>query len=190
MKAITVYGAASNCLAPEYYEAARQLGAEIARRGFAVVNGGGKMGLMAASIEGALDAGGEAIGILPEFMAARGWGHDRLTETVIVPDMRARKARMMELAHGIVCMPGGIGTFEEIFEAMTQKQLNLWHGNIVFLNTLGYYDGMIETMRKATEGGFMRQDHFDLLFTVTADPAEAAALACAADDGHNFSPRF
>ena len=187
---ITVYGAASNTIAPEYFQAAETLGAEIAKAGAAVVNGGGKMGLMGASIDGALKAGGTAIGVLPEFMAARGWGHPGLTRTEIVAGMRERKAMMMELADGIIAMPGGIGTFEEIFEALTQKQLGLWHGNIVFYNTLGFWNPIIEMMRNATAGHFMRQDHFDLLFTVTDDPAEAVRTALTPPIEHDFTRKF
>lgn len=193
MKTITVYGAASNSVDPTFYDAARQLGAIIARNGYACANGGGKMGLMGAANDGALSVdGGQAIGVLPRFMAERGWAHPGLTRVEVVDTMRDRKRRMMELAEGVgvIAMPGGIGTFEELFEALTQRQLGLWRGNIVLLNTNGFYDKLIDVMRQATADHFMRQDHLDLLFSVADTPQAAFDMVTAPILDHDFTRKF
>lgn len=189
-KAITVYGASSSHIDPSYFEAARQVGAAIARRGFAVVNGGGSMGLMGASIDGALAEGGRAIGILPEFMMARGWGHPKLTRTEVVADMHERKKRMAELATGVIALPGGMGTYEELFEIMTARQLGLFTGNIVLLNTNGYYDPLLALLRHTYEQHFMNEDHFRQIITVTADPEEAVRIAATPAQPHTYSLKF
>lgn len=190
MKAITVYGAASNSIAQCYFEAARAVGAEAARRGVAVVNGGGSMGLMGAVSDGALEAGGEAIGVIPRFMEERGWGHPGLTRLEVTESMHERKKLMADLAMGVVALPGGIGTFDELFEILTWRQLGLFTGNIVLLNINNYFDPLIALMRHATEEHFMQPDHFTGTFTITTDPAEAVSIASTPAEPHTFSRKF
>ena len=189
-KGIAVYGAASNSIDKTYFTAARAVGAELARRGRTVVNGGGSMGLMGATIDGALSAGGKATGVIPRFMKERGWDHPALTECIVVQTMHQRKKTMADLSMGVIALPGGIGTFEEVMEIMTWRQLGLFNGNIVLLDTNGFYRPLVELLRHATEGGFMRPDHFEHLFTMTAEPAEAVTIACTPPLHHDFSRKF
>lgn len=170
---IAVYAGSSNNINPLYFEAAEAIGADIARRGLVTVNGGGDMGLMGATINGALAAGGKTVGVLPRFMMDKGWAHPQLTECLVVKDMHERKATMARLSHGVIALPGGIGTFEELTEMMTWRKLGLFKGNVVILNINGFYDPLLEMFRRAGDEGFMRNGLAD----VTDDPLEAVALA-------------
>ena len=154
---ITVYGASSPDIDEKYTAAARQLGRLAAERGVSVVDGGGKTGVMGAVNDGALDAGGVAIGVIPRFMAQKGWAHPGLTRLDVADDMHARKSRMAELADGIIAMPGGVGTFEELLEIITWRKLSLWHGPVVIFNVDGFYDPLIEMLERTIELRFMNQ---------------------------------
>lgn len=176
-RAVTVYGASSAGIDDMYKSAARELGYLVARSGRPLVSGGGREGLMAAAIEGASSAGGVTIGVLPDFMIAKGWKHPALSQTVAVDTMHRRKAMMAALASDVVAMPGGIGTFEELLEIITWRQLGLYRGHVTILNTAGYYDPLLDMLARAGEQRFMRRcDCADSLFRVVATPAEAIAL--------------
>lgn len=176
-RAVTVYGASSAGIDDMYKSAARELGYLVARSGRPLVSGGGREGLMAAAIEGASSAGGVTIGVLPDFMIAKGWQHPALSQTVAVGTMHRRKAMMAVLASDVVAMPGGIGTFEELLEIITWRQLGLYRGHVIILNTAGYYDPLLDMLTRAGEQRFMRRcDCADSLFRVVATPAEAIAL--------------
>lgn len=177
MKGITVavYGSSSSEIAPTFAAAAFELGALLARAGMGVVCGGGRAGLMQAVTDGALSCGGHVAGVLPAFMMERNWNHPSLTETVVTDSMHSRKAEMLRRAGAVVALPGGIGTFDELFEAMTWQQLGLWSGPIVILNTDGYYDPIVEQLAQSTAKGFMRRG-CNVNVTVASTPAEAAAL--------------
>lgn len=175
---VAVYCASSPRIHPDYFAAARAVGAELARRGATVVCGGGCAGLMAAVTDGALEAGGRATGVIPQFMVDKGWDHKGLTRRIITPDMHTRKSTMLTLADAVIALPGGIGTFEELFEAMTWRQLNLWSGNIVILNARNYYDGMLAQLERAHQDEFMFPSH-RALFAVAAEAAEAVDKALA-----------
>lgn len=175
-KGITLYGASSGLIPTAYLEAAFEVGRRIARAGAPLICGGGRSGVMASAIDGALHDGGEAIGVLPDFMEARGWGHERLTEKIITSGMHPRKETMMALSLGIIAMPGGIGTFEELFEAMTWKQLGLYEGNIVILNINGFFDPILSMLEKCIEEHFMNPDHTGL-WAEAKTPEEAVELA-------------
>lgn len=153
-KGITVYCASSDNIDRTYFDAAYALGKEIAAHGLPVINGGGKMGLMAATTDGALDNGGEAIGVIPQFMVDAGRNYTRLTRTIITPDMHERKRRMADLALGVIALPGGVGTFEELTEMMTARKLGLFSGGVVILNINEYYDPMLQMLDKSKEEGF------------------------------------
>lgn len=155
--AITVYGASSSYINSEYIEAARQLGRYLAEAGFAVVNGGGSAGLMGAVNDGCLEAGGVAVGVIPGFMAERGWGHKELTKMIVTRDMHQRKEVMAGCADAVIALPGGVGTFEELLEIITWRQLGLFGGKVVMMNTRGYYDPLLRTLRHAEDEGFMRK---------------------------------
>lgn len=139
-RAVTVYGASSDQIDPCYKEAAYELGRRIAEAGCSLVCGGGKAGLMKAAIDGAVDAGGEAIGVLPHFMVENAWQYQRLTSMIDTPDMHSRKHTMARMSCAAIACPGGCGTFEELMEIITWRQLNLYRGQVVILNTAGYYD--------------------------------------------------
>jgi len=175
--AITVYGASSNCISSRYTEAARSLGREIARTGRALVCGGGATGVMGAAIEGALEAGGSAIGVIPDFMVKRGWQNPRLTRVIVTDGMHSRKRTMAALASAVVACPGGIGTLDELAEIITWRELGLWTGNIVILNTDGYYDPLFDMLEKAGRENFLRSSGRMQLWSVASSPSEAVDLA-------------
>lgn len=174
-KGITIYGASSPLIPQAYLDAAREAGAELARRGVNVICGGGRAGIMAAAIEGALDAGGTATGVLPEFMIRKGWQHPRLSRMEVTDGMHERKELMARLSRGVIAMPGGVGTLEELLEIITWRQLGLYKGNIVILNVDGYYDPLLAMLQRTIDQHFMNADHATL-WQVATDPSEAVEL--------------
>ena len=188
-KTITVYCASADRLPEIYFEAAAALGREIAHAGYTLVTGAGYTGLMGAVADAAMAAGGKVIGIIPRFMVERGWNHKGLSELRIVESMHERKAMMAESACGVIALPGGIGTFEELLEIITWRQLGLFKGNIVIYNVDNYYGPLISMLQKAIEQGFMQPDH-RALFTVAETASEALAAAGASAAEQKFSPKF
>lgn len=188
-KVITVYCASAAELSPEYIAAARSLGEAMARRGVRLVTGAGRTGLMGAVADAALACGGAVTGIIPRFMVERGWQHTGLSELKIVESMHERKAAMAAMAYAAIALPGGIGTFEELTEIMTWRQLGLFNGNVVIYNVANYYGPLISMFDKAIEQGFMRRDHGGL-FAVAESAEEALDLALADGSAHSFSPKF
>lgn len=186
---IAVYCASSSLLDPAYYEAANRVGRLLAERGAAVVNGGGKMGLMAAVSNGALAAGGTAIGVIPKFMVNNSWHHQGLSRLEVVESMHERKALMANIADAAIALPGGIGTFEELTEIITWRLLGLYDGNIVILNLGGYYDPLLAMFDKAIEEHFMKDDHRSL-WAVARTAEEAVELALAPCTQHKFTQKF
>lgn len=176
-KGITVYCASSTKIDRTYFDAARELGREIAKRNLPVINGGGRMGLMAAVSDGALQAGGRAIGVIPKFMADAGRTHTGLSRTIVTADMHERKRIMASLAIGVIALPGGVGTFEEMTEMMTWRKLGLFAGNVVIYNVNGYYDDMIAQLRRAVAEGFTsKTDAEPRLVATDAETAVNMAL--------------
>ena len=188
-RAIVVYGASSEDIKQEYKDAARETGKLIAEAGCALVCGGGRQGLMKAAIDGALDAGGEAIGVLPQFMIDNNWQHPGLTRMIATASMHERKHTMAMMAVAAIACPGGCGTFEELLEIITWRQLNLYRGQVVILNTDGYYDPMLQMFDRAIEQGLMHADH-KRLFTVATTAAEAVAAALQPVDPRTFSQKI
>lgn len=176
--AVTVYGSSSSEISGIYKQAASELGALVARAGRPLVSGGGREGLMGAAIDGALSEGGLTIGVLPAFMIEKGWNHPGLSQTLSVPDMHSRKAIMASMAGAAVAMPGGIGTFEELFEIVTWRQLGLWCGRVIILNTDGYYDPLLTMLDRAAEQHFMARPGGSRgeLYAVASTPSEAMDL--------------
>lgn len=158
---VAVYAASSTQIDASFFEVARQLGRGLAEHGLTLVNGAGNMGLMQASADACMEAGGKAIGVIPTFMIEQNWHHTGMTQLIEVPDMHVRKRTMAELSQGAIVLPGGVGTWEEMFEIITWKQLGLYLNPIVILNAGGYYDPMIEMIHRAADGNFMRQQHLD-----------------------------
>lgn len=188
-KAITVYCASSPAIDEEYFEAARELGRRIALSGACLVTGAGNMGLMGAVNDAAIAAGGETVGVIPEFMVSRGWHHDGLSRLIVTKDMHERKSLMASLAHGVIALPGGIGTFEELCEIITWRQLGLYSGNIVIYNVRGYYDPLLNMLDHAISEGFMRPDH-NSIYQVVNNAEEAVAAALAPVGHREFSAKF
>lgn len=172
MKSIAVYAASSTQIDEAFFEAARQLGKCLAEHGLQLVNGAGNMGLMQASADACLQAGGKAVGVIPTFMIEQNWHHTGMTELIEVPDMHTRKQTMARLSDGAVALPGGCGTMEELLEIITWKQLGLYLNPIVILNTNGYYDPLLRMLESASEHNFMRRQHLDI-WRVAATPEQA-----------------
>ena len=156
---ICVYCASSEQADPAYRTAARRLGERLAEAGCSVVYGGGSAGSMGALADGALARGGEVIGILPRFMADLEWGHAGLSRLELVEDMRERKHRLLTGSDAVVALPGGCGTLEELFEAITLKRLGLYFNPIILLDTLGFYAPLEAFLQQAIAARFMNPEH-------------------------------
>lgn len=146
-----------------YLDAARETGALLARRGVALVYGGGRTGLMGALADAALAAGGEVLGVIPEALATRELKHAGLTQLHVVKSMHERKAKMSELADAFAALPGGLGTFEELCEILTWAQLGLHKKACGLLNTAGYFDPLLALFNHAVEERFVHPDDRTLL---------------------------
>ena len=149
---------------------ARAMGAEIARRGLTLVYGGGAVGLMGIVANAALDAGGEVHGVIPKALRDKEIGHIGLTRLEVVDTMHTRKARMAELSAGFIAMPGGIGTFEELFEIWTWGQLGIHAKPMGLLNVAGFYDPLAVFLDRTVEEGFLKANHRAMVMTDT-EPA-------------------
>src|SRR5499426_3609877 len=152
-----------------YRQAATDMGRLLALRGYGLVYGGGHVGLMGVIADAVLASGGQVIGVIPDSLVARELAHTGLTELEVVPSMHARKARMAELADAFIALPGGYGTFEELFEVITWAQLGLHRKPIALLNVGGYFDALKALVEHAITEGFIRSEHRDLL-TIADDP--------------------
>jgi uncharacterized protein (TIGR00730 family) len=140
------------------------MGIILAERGIRLIYGGGKTGLMGAVADGALAANGEVIGVIIPSMNNQALAHDGLTRMDVPPDMHARKARMHELADGFIALPGGYGTFDELFETITWSQIGHHEKPIGLLNTKNYYASLLATIDHAVNEGFVFKEHRDALF--------------------------
>lgn len=147
------------------------------------------MGLMGEAARAALTAGGNTVAVIPQFMIERGWNDPSASETIVTEGMHPRKERMAAMARGAIALPGGIGTFEELTELITWRQLGLYCGNIVILNIGGYYDCLLGQLDRAVEAGFLPADHRALYHT-TSEATEAVALALASGSMSTLSPKF
>ena len=172
---VTVYCASSTQIDECYFEAARRLGMLLAQKEIRIINGAGSMGLMATVSDAALDAGGKVTGVIPSFMVEQGWHHQQLSELRITDTMHERKQLMADLSEGVVALPGGCGTLEELLEIITWKQLGLYIHPIVILNTNGYFDALIKQLDHAVDEHFMRQQH-KAIWQVASTPDEAVEL--------------
>ncbi len=156
---VCVYCASSATAHADFRAAAHRLGTLLAQGGCSVVYGGGSIGSMGALAEGALAAGGEVIGILPRFMADLEWGHPGLTRLELVEDMRERKHRLLTGSDAVVALPGGCGTLEELFEAITLKRLGLYFKPIVLLDTHGLFAPLTDYLDQLIGARFMNSEH-------------------------------
>ena len=171
IQSVTVYCASSRQTDPSFREAARRVGEELARNGVAVVYGGGAVGSMGALADGALSAGGRVVGVLPRFMADLEWGHTKISELRLVEDMHQRKHAMLQAADGVVALPGGSGTLEELLEAITWKRLGLYAGPIALLNLGGFYDPLLAMLDRCVRERFMDERHA-AMWTAVREPEE------------------
>ena len=148
---------------PEYVQAARHLGEQLAARGIGLVYGGGHVGLMGTVADAVLKAGGEVIGVIPDNLVKRELSHHGLSELHVVGSMHERKALMAKLADAFIALPGGYGTFEELFEIVTWAQLGLHRKAVGILNVGGFYDGLLALVDHAIGEGFIPEDNRALL---------------------------
>lgn len=167
MKRLAVYCGSSMGSDPAFAETARAVGREIAGRGIGLVYGGGHRGLMGVVADSVLEAGGEAHGVIPQALVDLEVAHRGLTELHVVNSMHERKARMTELTDAFVALPGGIGTFDELFEAWTWNALGYHAKPFALLNVAGFWDGLIAFLDTATMSGFMSPARRDQLLVGT-----------------------
>jgi uncharacterized protein (TIGR00730 family) len=171
MRRLCVFCGSSEGNDPAYVQAARALGETLARSGIGLVYGGASVGLMGALADAALVAGGAVTGVMPRALVEKEIAHSGLTDLRVVGSMHERKALMAELADGFVALPGGIGTFEELFEVWTWAQLGHHTKPCALLNVRGFYDGLIAFLDKVVERGFMKDAHRSMLI-VAQQPME------------------
>lgn len=172
IKNVCVYSASSTQIAPVYFQVAEELGRLLAEKHINLINGAGCIGLMAATSNAALAAGGTVTGVIPRFMVEQGWHHQGLTRLVETETMHERKQLMADLSDGVIALPGGCGTLEELLEIITWKQLGLYLKPIVILNIEGYYDPLIAMLQNAINGNFMRKEH-EVIWQVATTAEEA-----------------
>ncbi len=164
MKSICVFCGSSDSVHADYLTAARQMGKTLAERGIRLIFGGGKTGLMGAVADGVLEAGGEVIGVIIPSMNTKALAHDGLTRMDVPLTMHARKAKMHELADGYIALPGGFGTFDELFETVTWAQTGAHEKPVGLLNIRNYYAPLMAAIDHAVKEGFVFQEHRDVLF--------------------------
>ena len=157
IRRIAVYCGSSDGTDPRFIRAARELGNELAHRGIGVVYGGAAVGCMGAVADGALEAGGEVVGVLTQGLANREIAHPRLTRLEIVASMHERKARMAALSDAVIALPGGYGTFDELFEALTWAQLGIDRKPIGLLDAGGFWAPLSAALELAVSSGFLKQ---------------------------------
>jgi uncharacterized protein (TIGR00730 family) len=179
MQRICVFCGANFGRRPAYRLAAEATGRLLAARGLGLVYGGGAVGLMGAVADAALAAGGEVIGVIPEALATKEIAHQGLSALHVVPSMHARKALMAELADGFIALPGGFGTFEELFEVLTWAQLGLHKKPIGVLDVEGYFAALQGLRDHAEAEGLVRPEHARLLHVADEPAALLAELAAA-----------
>ncbi|MEO0463253.1 MAG: TIGR00730 family Rossman fold protein [Pseudomonadota bacterium] len=167
MKRLAVYCGSASPADPRYLELATQVGATLAERGIGVVYGGGRLGLMGAVAKGARDAGGEVIGVIPEALIKSEVANHECDELFAVSGMHERKQRFTDLSDGFVTLPGGVGTMDELWEAMSWAQLGYHSDPVGLLNAFGFYDDLIKFNATMARVGFVRPAHANILISAT-----------------------
>lgn len=170
MKYISIFCGSSSGSCNIFAEQATELGQTIAQKGYGIIYGGARIGLMGAVADGALSNGGEVIGVIPEFLKKKELEHTNLTKLHVVETMHERKALMSELCDAVIALPGGYGTMEELYEMMTWAQLAIHKKPIGLLNTQGYYDPLLMMSQKMIEEGFLKKEYENLL--IVAESSE------------------
>ncbi|MCC7542778.1 MAG: TIGR00730 family Rossman fold protein [Deltaproteobacteria bacterium] len=188
MTAVAVFAGSSGRVPSRFLETARELGRGIAAEGWTVVYGGAKVGTMGALADGALAAGGRVVGSIPRFMVDREVAHDGLAELAVCESMHERKAWMAERADAFVALPGGLGTFDELFEALTWRQIGLHAKPIVLVDLDGYFAPLAAQIERAIETAYMRADDRRLLDMVPTPEAAIATIRRALAEGPGAGP--
>ena len=172
IKSIAVFCGSSAGSDPVYKKRAFALGQLLAKHSISIIYGGANIGLMGAVADGALSEGGKVIGVIPGFLKAHEIAHENLSELIEVESMHERKLKMNELCDGVIALPGGYGTFEELFEMSTGAQLGLHNKPIGLLNIKGYYDPLLQMVSRMLHEGFLKKTNADMLL----HDSEAQAL--------------
>jgi uncharacterized protein (TIGR00730 family) len=167
LQRVCVYCGSSDSVSQVYLDAARAMGKTLADRHLTVVFGGGKTGMMGALADSALGAGGEVIGVIPELFNTPQLVHSGLSALHVVDSMQTRKAQMASLSDGFIALPGGFGTFEELFETLTGSQVGLHDKPVAVLNSSGYFDRLLEAIDFAKVEGFIYDEHRSLILCHT-----------------------
>lgn len=165
MRRLAVYCGSASGTDPFFRQQAAEFGKLLVERGYGLVYGGGKVGMMGAVADAALDAGGEVIGVIPEFLATKELVHPGVADMRRVADMHTRKALIAALSDAFVALPGGLGTLDELFETLTWSQLGLHAKPVGLLNLRGYFDPVIEFVERAVNTGFCLPEHRHLCFS-------------------------
>lgn len=174
MKKIAVFCASSPKVSEVYFDAARKVSADLVKAGYGIIYGGGAVGLMGAVADETLKKKGVITGIIPRFMVDVEWEHKDVEDMIHVETMHKRKELMVQGSAGILALPGGTGTLEELFEVMSLKKLGQYRHPIVVLNTNGYYDGLLQQTRKMVEEKFMRPIHNEM-WSIVEHPGEVVS---------------
>jgi len=172
---ICVFASSSSRIDNKYALAASNLGLLLAKANMDVVYGGGGIGLMGKLADAVLENGGRITGVIPSFMKDEGWDHSEVKEMILTPDMGERKKKMFAMADAIIALPGGVGTLEELTEAITLKQLGLFRGPIIILNTLNFYKSLIDFLEHMVSGNFLRYEHKGM-WEIADTPEDAITL--------------
>jgi len=189
MKSICVFCGSSDSVHADYMAGARHMGHTLARRGIRLIYGGGKTGLMGAVANGAMAAGGEVIGVIIRSMNTSALAHTSLTRMDVAVDMHARKARMHELAEGYIAMPGGYGTFDELFETVTWAQTGAHEKPIGLLNIRDYFKPLLAAIDHAVSEGFIFVEHRRALFC-DSDPGALLDVMAEYEHPHEAVKRW
>src|SRR5450759_604482 len=172
---ICVFASSSSRIDNKYAIAASNLGLLLAKANMGVVYGGGGIGLMGKLADAVLENGGRITGVIPSFMKDEGWDHSEVKEMILTADMGERKKKMFAMADAIIALPGGVGTLEELTEAITLKQLGLFRGPIIILNTLNFYKSLIDFLEHMVSGNFLRYEHKGI-WEIADTPEDAITL--------------
>ncbi len=171
---VCVYCGSSTQADESYYETARLLGGLLSESEIELIYGGGDVGVMGAISDAVLDSKGKVTGVIPKFMVDQGWCNRRVENMLVVETMHERKAKMAELSQGVIALPGGCGTLEELLEIITWKQLGIYLHPIVILNVNNYFDPLLTQFKQALDANFMRPMH-QHMWSVASNPKEAIA---------------
>jgi cytokinin riboside 5'-monophosphate phosphoribohydrolase len=188
ISSVTVFCGSSDHADPKYYEAAREVGAKLAHRGWRLVYGGGSVGLMGVLARAVLDAGGHVTGVIPRTLLEWGVGERKVTELIVTDGLRDRKAIMDERGDAFVALPGGLGTLEEVLEVMTLKQLGYHRKAVAVLDLDGYFDPLWRQIQRGIDERFIRAEYLDIWYP--APDVDALLRYLEAYEPHRYAPKW